>query len=411
MTLKKSTIKIFSILFMLNLISTTISCSKEEKNNTNSIVPTVPTVELGGSLGTRTLYKDTIYVLDRFAYVDNGNVLTIQAGTIIKAKTGDGANSSALIIARGGRLNAVGTASEPIIFTSIQDEIKPGQTSSTLNVDSKGLWAGIIILGRAPISALNGDTIGSIEGIPSTYSFGSYGGSNAADNSGTLSYISIRFTGTELLPDEEIQGLTLGGVGSGTTINNIEIISSDDDGVELFGGTVNVSNILVAYQSDDAIDLDQNYNGTISNALVFTNNASAGNDGLEFDGPENSTYTTGKFILENSTIVNLSGAGRAGTLKSGAQGEIRNCAFKDFTSWIRVDGSSAVNKYKASNLKITNSEFNVSTTIADAIVASVDQDSVRTLFGAAGNTKVSTFTKGANTSVFNWTWAKSLTLF
>jgi hypothetical protein len=90
MTLKKSTIKIFSILFMLNLISTTISCSKEEKNNTNSIVPTVPTVELGGSLGTRTLYKDTIYVLDRFAYVDNGNVLTIQAGTIIKAKTGDG---------------------------------------------------------------------------------------------------------------------------------------------------------------------------------------------------------------------------------------------------------------------------------------------------------------------------------
>lgn len=408
MTIKKSTIKLLSILFILSALGA-ISCSKESTNNNT---PTgTPSSELGGSIGTRTLSKDTVYIIDRFAYVANGDILTIPAGTILKAKTGDGANSSALIIARGGKLNAIGTASEPIIFTSVEDNILPGQKASTLDVDSKGLWGGLIILGRAPVSVTNGDTIGNIEGLPSTYEFAKYGGSNPADNSGTLSYISIRFTGTELLPDEEIQGLTLGGVGSGTTINNIEIISSDDDGVELFGGTVNVSNILVAYQSDDAIDLDQNYNGTISNALVFTNNASAGNDGLEFDGPENSTYTTGKFILENSTIVNLSGAGRAGTLKSGAQGEIRNCAFKDFTSWIRVDGSSAVNKYKASNLKITNSEFNVSTTIADAIVASVDQDSVRTLFGAAGNTKVSTFTKGANTSVFNWTWAKSLTLF
>lgn len=407
MTLKKSNIKILNILLLLYVASAAISCKKS-----NNDAPS-PEAELGGSIGTRTLSKDTVYIIDRFAYVGNGDELTIPAGTILKAKTGNGANSSALIIARGGKINAQGTANEPIIFTSVEDEIQPGSITSTLSTDSKGLWGGVIILGRAPISALNGDTVATIEGIPTIYDFAKYGGNDVADNSGTFSYVSIRFTGTDLLPDEEIQGLTLGGIGNGTTINNIEIISSDDDGVEFFGGTVNVSNILVAYQSDDAIDLDQNYAGTISNVLVLTNNSSAGNDALEFDGPENSTYNTGKFILENSTIRNLSGNGRAGTLKSGAQGEIKNCTFSGFTNWIRIDGSGAVGNYKSSNLKITTSEFNISTNLSDAIVASADQDSIRTLFTniTSNNTKTSTFTKGANLNVFNWTWAKLLGIF
>ncbi|MCB9032618.1 MAG: hypothetical protein H6553_02155 [Chitinophagales bacterium] len=398
------------LLFAASLMAiagtTVMSCTKDDNTDT-----TTPTSELGGSIGTRTLYSDTVYVIDRFAYVADGDVLTIQAGTIIKANTGSGAASSALIIARGGKLNAIGTASQPIIFTSVEDDIQLGETQSTLNTDSKGLWGGLIILGKAPISAGDGDTEAQIEGIPSSYTFGLYGGNVANDNSGTLAYLSIRFTGTALEPDKELQGLTLGGVGSGTSISNIEVISSDDDGIECFGGTVNVSNLLVVYQSDDGIDLDQNYAGTISNALVLVNNASAGNDALEIDGPENSTYTSGLFTIQNSTMVNLGDSCRAANLKSGAQGTINNCVFKNFKKWINVDGGTATNNYVALTLKVTNSEFNISTLITDAIKGSANDALIKTAFTAAGNSKVSTFTKGADESVFSWTWAKALGIF
>lgn len=371
------------------------------------------TDELGGSIGTRTLYADTVYVIDRFAYVDSGDVLTIQPGTIIKANTGNGANASALIIARGGKINAVGTASKPIIFTSIEDDIQPGENLSTLSTDSKGLWGGIIILGRAPVSVGDGDTEGVIEGVPSIYSFSKYGGDDEMDNSGRMEFVSIRYTGTELITDQEIQGLTLGGVGSGTIISNIEIISSDDDGVEFFGGTVSVSNFLIAYQSDDAVDLDQNYSGTMSNFLVFVNNAAAGNDANEHDGPENVTYTEGLYTLMNSTFINLAGNSRAGTLKSGAQGTIKDCAFIDFNAGFRIDGSLATNNYESGKLKVKDCQFNTSGTVRDFITATAKETEIKDLFEADGNEKLAKddITKGADDSVFGWTFAKALGLF
>ena len=135
-----------------------------------------------------------------------------------------------------------------VVFTSIFDNICIGQkVGSNLDNDERGLWAGVIILGNAPISPASSNTA-RIEGIPASIPEGIYGGSAPADNSGSLTYVSIRHGGVELVPGggNEINGLTLGGVGNGTTINHIEVIGNLDDGIEWFGGTVNVSNALVA---------------------------------------------------------------------------------------------------------------------------------------------------------------------
>jgi hypothetical protein len=164
-----------------------------------------------------TWYADTVYQLGgRIAVVD-GVTLTIEPGTIIKGEAGTGANATALLIARGGKLMAEGTASMPIIFTSVADEIIPADilagnfASPNLDPTVNGLWGGVIILGRAPISAsnTNGDVDEvQIEGIPTSDPNGLYGGINTHDNSGVLSYISIRHGGANIGSGNEINGLT-----------------------------------------------------------------------------------------------------------------------------------------------------------------------------------------------------------
>lgn len=409
--------KVFKFLSVAILATFTLaSCSDD---NTDIIKPQN---ELGGSIGSRTLYADTVYILDRFVVVDSLETVTIQAGTIIKAKRGSGPNASAFIVARGGKINAVGTADKPIIFTSVDDNIQPGEIASSLGVNTRGLWGGVIILGNAPVSVGNGDVVGIIEGVPASFPFSKYGGDNPADNSGSFQFVSIRYSGSELVKDQEIQGLTLGGVGSGTKVSDIEIVASDDDGIEIFGGTVDVENILVAYQSDDALDLDQNYSGTLSNCLVLVNNAAINNDGAEIDGPENTTYTTGKFTIQNSTFINLSGSSAVATLKSHAQGTIKDCVFQDFNVGIWVRGNtdigsgaikSAVANYLSEDLKVENCQFNFSGTVREFMNATNDEEDIRDLFEAAGNEKVAKadFTKGADLSKFDWTWMKARGLF
>jgi hypothetical protein len=208
--------------------------------------------------------------LDNKVVVDEGVTLTIQAGTIVKGLPGENTLASALVVARGGKLLAEGTASRPIIFTAEADNIAVGQTAGTNleKIDNK-LWGGVIVLGSAPISAENGDTETNIEGIPVEEGYGLFGGSDEEDNSGVLKYISIRHGGISIGEGNEINGLTLGGVGNQTLIENVEVYATLDDGIECFGGTVNIDNALVFYQGDDGIDLDMNYSGTISNFGVI----------------------------------------------------------------------------------------------------------------------------------------------
>ena len=174
--------------------------------------------------GTQTLAKGT-YVLKGWVYIANGAQLTIEPGTVIK---GDKTTMASLIVEKGGKLIAQGTASEPIVFTSNQAKgnRKPGD------------WGGVIICGQAR----NNQDDMQIEGGPRSH----HGGSNDADNSGVLSYVRIEFAGYPFQTDQEINGLTLGSVGSGTKIDHVQVSFSNDDSYEWFGGTVDCK-YLVSY--------------------------------------------------------------------------------------------------------------------------------------------------------------------
>ena len=389
------------------------------------------TVVLSGSIQSdMTLTADKFYELAGKVVVE-GAVLTIEPGTIIKGRPGTGTLASALIIAQGAQINACGTADAPIIFTSTLDNIKVGEkTGTNLNKTDNEKWGGLIILGSAPVSTKDGDIIGQVEGIPADEPYGVYGGEDANDNSGKLCYVSIRHGGAVIGEGNEINGLTLGGVGAGTQINHIEIVANLDDGIEFFGGTVNISDVIITYQDDDALDIDQNYAGTISNFYVI-HGGDGTDEGLEIDGPENSTHATGKFTVENGTVISEDGKGSCADLKSKAQGTITNVAFKGYTSFIKVsasfdadnacaDETDAYTHLIGGDLVLTNVEIESgSATMADfanvyskkepACLEAVDaayqmaaDDKIAT---AGGNAIVTSSTKGANTAEFTgWSW-------
>jgi hypothetical protein len=239
-------------------------------------------------------YADTAYEMAGKVVVEEGATLFIEAGTVIKSRDGQGSTSTALIVAQGGKIEAVGTADAPIIFTSIYDE---GQ----LDESDMGLWGGVVILGRAPISAAAVPSL--IEGIPANLSYGEYGGVDSLDNSGVFKYVSIRHAGTLLGDGNELNGLTLGGVGSGTVIDQIEVVGNLDDGIEFFGGCVNASNLLVWAQGDDAFDIDQGYSGTITNFLNIEGSES--DHALEIDGGEG-TWNA-EFEMLDGTLISTDG--------------------------------------------------------------------------------------------------------
>ncbi|MDQ7051624.1 MAG: hypothetical protein Q9P14_01515 [candidate division KSB1 bacterium] len=173
--------------------------------------------------------SDKVYVLDGFVFVDEGAELWIEPGTVIKGKPGQGEQASALIVARGGKIYAMGTPTHPIIFTAEADDVTD---PNDLPLDARGLWGGVIILGRAGLNSTPGET--AIEGIPTTEPRGLYGGNDDDDNSGVFRYVSIRYGGTDIGAGNEINGLTLGGVGRGTVIEFVEVFNNKDDGFEFF---------------------------------------------------------------------------------------------------------------------------------------------------------------------------------
>lgn len=381
--------------------------STETETNTN--------IQKVGSISSdETWTSNEIYELAGKVVVESGVTLTIEAGTIIKGQEGTSTLASALVISKGAQINAVGTASQPIIFTSVLDNIQTGELSGTnLTETDQGLWGGIIVLGDAPISAADGDVLSQIEGIPVSDVYGAFGGSNAADNSGTMEYISIRHGGALIGAGNEINGLTLGGVGSGTSISNIEIVSNLDDGIEFFGGTVSVSNILVGFQGDDGVDIDMNYSGTVSNFMVI--NGTNSDEAMEVDGPEGSTYTNGMFALENGTVYTFGGAAASSDFKSKAQGSISNV--KMGTNKIRASYQNDCTDPKADAFTyLTDASpiltFNASEFISATVyTASQDDAGVNdcTVFAAdqaaADAVMVSTAASGATSSVFaGWTW-------
>ena len=385
-----------------------VTCGPFETCVNGSCQPIViGTVDVSSNITTNTTWtRNNIYVLRSRIAVESGATLTIEAGTVIKGAGGQQDRATALIVARGGKIMAEGTADMPIIMTTVNDDVQPGQTvGTTLDESDNGEWGGLIILGRAPISVDGDAPEAQIEGIPADDINGLYGGTDPMDNSGVLRYVSVRHGGTDIGADNEINGITLGGVGAGTTIDHIEVVGNKDDGIEWFGGTVNVSNALVWAADDDAIDIDQSYSGTITNAVVI---AFGGTDHcFEIDGPEGSL--PGSFTLTNVTVKGADD--ELGNMRDGATGTISNVYFFGFSEDPKAEagegdfafsGDNTDAAYAAGLLSFSNFQITLAPGVSVADVfpdfTAEDQAAVQTVAEGAN-------TVGANTSVFGWTMA------
>lgn len=347
-----------------------------------------------------TWYADTVYQLGGRITVTSGATLTIQPGTVIKGEAGTGSNATALLVARGGKLMAEGTASLPIIFTSVADEITPEMVaagnfaSPNLDPTVNGLWGGVLIMGNAKISPKPG-TAGEllevqIEGIPTSDANGLYGGNNDADNSGVVKYVSIRHGGTNIGSGNEINGLTLGGVGNGTVIENIEIVANQDDGIEYFGGTITTKNVISWNCGDDALDTDQSFGGTIDNFVVIT----PADHAFELDGPEGN-YAAGHIIKNGNVIMSNADVVSHDLINTDANSivDLLDIFFTDLV---------------ADNGTINRVTGNPGVTYTGIVIDVPAGDSLQTYVNGAIPAGVTSGTTGkANTSVFGWTWANA----
>ena len=408
--------KFLSLLAFAAFTAAFVAC--DDDDDATPDLPLENTVVSGLIEQNQTWTANNVYELDGRVIVADGVTLTIEAGTIIKGQDGQGVNASALMIARGGKINAVGTPQKPIIFTTTLDSIEPGETvGSNLTENDKGKWGGLVILGKAPIS-YSGALEAQIEGVPADEVLGLYGGDVANDNSGKLQFVSIRHGGSEISGGSEINGLTLGGVGSGTTISDIEIFANQDDGIELFGGTVNVSNILVSHQGDDGVDIDQAYAGTVDGFMVI--HAGDTDKGLEIDGPEGSENATGKFTLKNGTVSGSGNVGNPADFKSKAQGTVQNVVFQGYDAGQKIllaasyDGTcaSTSNAYKNlvdGNLMFSNVYY--SDYVVDVYASSGTCDTANddaTAAGLIASDDAATGGPAANT--WSWTFSSSKSL-
>lgn len=355
-----------------------------------------------------TWTADNIYILDGKVIVGEGITLTIQPGTIIKGAEGLESKASALVVDQGGKLMANGTAAKPIIFTSILDNIEVGQKSGTnLDIDDTGLWGGVIVLGRAPVSLSGNVQTAQIEGIPANESYGQYGGTISDDNSGSLKYISIRHGGITIGQDNEINGLTLGGVGSGTVIDNIEIVANQDDGIEWFGGSVNSSNLLTWAHGDDGFDADQAYSGTITNGLVIQTAASG--SALELDGPEGSAATEASFTMNNITINGGGANGLIADLRDGVLVKLNNVLVYNIGTGaaVKVNGADAQKELVDGRISFSKWEIVLPTglNIGSLLTGATAGSETKFTTNATAIAAKANATVGANTSVFSWTYA------
>ncbi|MDE0085355.1 MAG: hypothetical protein OXU23_06560 [Candidatus Poribacteria bacterium] len=234
------------IVFTVGLTLAFVGCGEDDDTEPDLIAEETIFVDgrevviLQGKLTEdRTLSSDSDYLLRGAVFVEDGTTLTIEPGVTIY---GEQAQNGTLIVAQGGKIMAEGTVDAPIVMTS---DAEIGQRA-------RGQWGGLIINGRAPtnqgVTAGEGDT-------------GDFGGNNPADNSGVLRYVRVEYAGIEFSPDNELNGIALQGVGSGTVIEYVQVHMNQDDGIEMFGGTVNLKYVLVTGARDDSFDWTDGWTG------------------------------------------------------------------------------------------------------------------------------------------------------
>lgn len=290
-----------------------------------------------------TLTSNSNWLLDGGIFVLEGATLTIEAGTNIYAAFNE--STSFLSVQRGASINASGTSDQPIFFTSIR---------KLTSVPQPGDWGGVILNGRAPINLPGGEG----EGEGGT---GTYGGTDPNDNSGTLRYVIIEYAGKQLGEGNELNGLSLNGVGRGTTVEYIESLYGLDDGIEIFGGTVNLRYALSLGNGDDSFDWTYGWSG-FGQFWVAQQDPFDGDSGIEADNNEDDPLAT---PVSNPTVANVTLIGASDgdpnntgiVLRNGTQGRISNALVLDFSgNGVRVGETSeafiATNQLLISNSRV-----------------------------------------------------------
>lgn len=392
--MKKSISVILILASMILLSGTFTSCKKKEGCTDKTALNYDPdaekddgscqyatdtsTIILQGSITTdKTLYADHKYLLSGFVYVESGATLTIEPGTIIK---GDKDSKGTLIIKRGGKIIAEGTASKPIVFTSN----KPAGDRNY------GDWGGIIVCGKAPVNLPGGE--GLVEGGVEAY----FGGTDPHDNSGVLKYVRIEFAGIAFQPNQEINGLTLAGVGDGTSIENIQVSYCGDDSYEFFGGTVNVKNLIAFRGWDDDFDTDNGWSGMAQFCFALRDPNIAdqsGSNGFESDndasGTEANPITSG--IFSNVTILGPINPNnnnynqqykRALHLRRNTKLKVFNSVFVGYPVGLLIDGNATENN--AQNNDLIFKDNILSGSVTDLAVASGSTFDISAWYNAQG---------------------------
>ncbi|MBK1834205.1 hypothetical protein [Roseibacillus ishigakijimensis] len=372
----------------------------------------------GDGLVDKIYFLDSAVAVKDASYGDGGSwseggnkvTLTIKPGTVI-AGTGSDAGSSgaqvgAVVVTRAGRIQAQGTANNPIIFTSASEaEYRYGvdvdgddfvvDTAGDPAVDG-GEWGGVILLGSAPINFTSGSAnVGetSIEGFPAGSSADIvYGGSSPTDDSGILEYVRIEFGGFEFDVNEEINGLTMGGVGSGTTVRFVEVVGNTDDGFEYFGGTVDTSHLVSFFNQDESFDLDQGHQGR--HQFLFAVQSTLSDNGTEADGGDGDDKTLTPLTSAQFYNVTYVGGGEEGPsgnngfrLKDNFAGQFHNSIFTDFGgAAVRMDDQTTANQVGV-NLCFQHNVFGAF--VGGATTGDNAADAA-TLLAQAGNSAVGT---------------------
>ncbi len=329
-----------SVLFfgaLLALATGFNSCSSDDNGDVEVIInpdsdpiadPVTDGNEIGGTLSADlVLEANEEYVLTEALIVPEGITLTINPGVVVRANTG---SDVFVAVAQGGTINAEGTSSNPIVFTSNDATPNPGD------------WGGLIILGRAPINSVAGGDATStseIGGLP-------YGGSIADDNSGIIRYLRIEFSGGSASASSENNGFSFYGVGNGTTIEFIQAFEGLDDGVEFFGGTVNASNISVVGAQDDSVDWTEGFTGTLTD--VYIEHRQAHDKGIEADGFNTDIGNNANPVffsaptINNLTIVGLGSTNEneAVRLRAGTRALFTNVLIEGFEEGFDLDGDA-----------------------------------------------------------------------
>jgi hypothetical protein len=347
--------KITKLLMTGFLLSATVftGCGDEDTPNNPPIIDN-SVVVLEGNLQTRTLTKDKKYLIKGQTFVGNGQVLTIQPGTVLK---GDKGTKGTLIINRGGKIEAVGTAAEPIVMTS----------NLPVGSRDRGDWGGLVIVGNAPNNQFNTATNEwpAIEGITPTVRFG---GDNNADDSGTLKYVRVEYAGIELSPNNETNSITLGSVGSATELEYCQVSFGGDDGFEWFGGSVNGKYLISFSCWDDSFDVDFGYTGKNQYGLEVRYASFAdqsGSNSFECDnGPnDNPTTLSTTGVFSNFTCVGPKATSTQSInanyqhsidLRRNTAVTIANSVFLGYPRGLRMNQQTVVNNFNSGSGNLIN---------------------------------------------------------